>query len=153
MYETTLNDYPKLGSICSGGRYDNLTGYYTKQRMPGIGISIGLTRLFSQLKEEGLIKPERRTLVEALVVPLGKDQMEAALKTAAALRAADIKTDVFYQEKGMKQKMKYASRLGIPYVVLIGEEEANNGTVSVKNMDEGQQVTVPLNEAIEMIAK
>lgn len=153
VYETTLNDYPKLGSICSGGRYDNLTGYYTKQRMPGIGISIGLTRLFSQLKEEGLIKPERRTLVEALVVPLGKDQMEAALKTAAALRAADIKTDVFYQEKGMKQKMKYASRLGIPYVVLIGEEEANNGTVSVKNMDEGQQVTVPLNEAIEMIAK
>ncbi len=153
VYETTLNDFPKLGSICSGGRYDNLTGYYTKQRMPGIGISIGLTRLFSQLKEEGIIKPERRTLVEALVVPMGKDQMEAALKTAAALRDAGIRTDVFYQEKGMKQKMKYASRLGIPYVVLIGEEEANNGTVSVKNMDEGRQVTVSLNEAIGMIAR
>ena len=121
--------------------------------MPGIGISIGLTRLFSQLKEEGIIKPERRTLVEALVVPMGKDQMEAALKTAAALRDAGIRTDVFYQEKGMKQKMKYASRLGIPYVVLIGEEEANNGTVSVKNMDEGRQVTVSLNEAIGMIAR
>ena len=153
VYETTLNDFPKLGSICSGGRYDNLTGYYTKQRMPGIGISIGLTRLFSQLKEEGIIKPECRTLVEALVVPMGKDQMEAALKTAAALRDAGIRTDVFYQEKGMKQKMKYASRLGIPYVVLIGEEEANNGTVSVKNMDEGRQVTVSLNEAIGMIAR
>jgi len=153
VYETTLNDFPKLGSICSGGRYDNLTGYYTKQRMPGIGISIGLTRLFSQLKEEGIIKPERRTLVTALVVPMGKEQMSAALKTASALRDAGIKTDVFYQEKGMKQKMKYASRLGIPYVILIGEEEAETGTVSVKNMDEGKQVTVSLSEAIEMIAK
>lgn len=151
VYETTLNDYPKLGSICSGGRYDNLTGYYTKQRMPGIGISIGLTRLFSQLKEVGLLKVERRTLVDALVVPLGKDQMPYCLQTAATLRDGGIKTDVFYQEKGMKQKMKYASRLGIPYVVLVGEDEAKEGKVTLKNMDKGEQTTVTVEEALAII--
>lgn len=153
VYETTLNDYPKLGSICSGGRYDNLTGYYTKQRMPGIGISIGLTRLFSQLKEVGLLKVEKRTLVDALVVPLGSDQMPYCLKAAAALREQGIRTDVFYQEKGMKQKMKYASRLGIPYVVLVGEDEAASGKVTLKNMQLGQQDTILLEEAIEKIKK
>ena len=85
VYETMLNDYPKLGSVCSGGRYDNLTGYYTKQKMPGIGISIGLTRLFSQLKEEKVIEAAKKSLVEVLVVPMGPEQMPQALKAAQQL--------------------------------------------------------------------
>ncbi|MCF0135814.1 MAG: histidine--tRNA ligase [Lachnospiraceae bacterium] len=151
VYETILNEYPGLGSVCSGGRYDNLTGYYTKQQMPGIGISIGLTRLFSQLKEVGLVKAQRRTLVEALVVPLGKEQMPQCLKAAAALREQGIRVDVFYQEKGMKQKMKYASRLGIPYVLMIGEEEAAENKVALKNMDKGEQAVLTLEEAAAVI--
>ncbi len=147
VYETTLNEYPGLGSICSGGRYDNLTGYYTKQHMPGIGISIGLTRLFSQLKEVGLIKAEKKSLSDALVIPLSDQEMPFALKTAAFLREQGIRTDVFYQPKGMKQKMKYASRLGIPFTVLIGDEEAKNGVVAVKDMNQGSQETLSLEQA------
>ncbi len=151
VYETMLNDYPKLGSVCSGGRYDNLTGYYTKQKMPGIGISIGLTRLFSQLKEEKVIEATKKSLVEVLVVPMGPEQMPQALKAAQQLRQADIKTDVYYQQKGMKQKMKYAGKLGIPYVMLIGEEEAANGQVTLKDMNQGQQATMVIEDAIAQI--
>ena len=151
VYETMLNDYPKLGSVCSGGRYDNLTGYYTKQKMPGIGISIGLTRLFSQLKEEKVIESTKKSLVEVLVVPMGPEQMPQALKAAQQLRQADIKTDVYYQQKGMKQKMKYAGKLGIPYVMLIGEEEAANGQVTLKDMNQGQQATMVIEDAIAQI--
>lgn len=151
VYETMLNDYPKLGSVCSGGRYDNLTGYYTKQKMPGIGISIGLTRLFSQLKEEKVIEATKKSLVEVLVVPMGPEQMPQALKAAQQLRQADIKTDVYYQQKGMKQKMKYAGKLGIPYVMLIGEEEAANGQVTLKDMNQGKQATMVIEDAIAQI--
>jgi len=151
VYETMLKDYPKLGSVCSGGRYDNLTGYYTKQKMPGIGISIGLTRLFSQLKEEKVIEAAKKSLVEVLVVPMGPEQMSQALSAAQKLRQADIKTDVYYQQKGMKQKMKYAGKLGIPYVMLIGEEEAANQQVTLKDMNQGQQATMVIEEAIAQI--
>ena len=151
VYETMLNDYPKLGSVCSGGRYDNLTGYYTKQKMPGIGISIGLTRLFSQLKEEKVIEATKKSLVDVLVVPMGPEQMPQALKAAQQLRQADIKTDVYYQQKGMKQKMKYAGKLGILYVMLIGEEEAANGQVTLKDMNQGQQATMAIEDAIAQI--
>lgn len=151
VYETMLKDYPKLGSVCSGGRYDNLTGYYTKQKMPGIGISIGLTRLFSQLKEEKVIEAAKKSLVEVLVVPMGPEQMPQALSSAQKLRQADIKTDVYYQQKGMKQKMKYAGKLGIPYVMLIGEEEAANQQVTLKDMNQGQQATMVIEEAIAQI--
>lgn len=151
VYETMLNDYPGLGSVCSGGRYDNLTGYYTKQQMPGIGISIGLTRLFSQLKENKLIEATKKSLVEVLVVPMSPAQMPEALGAAQELRAAGVKTDVYYQQKGMKQKMKYAAKLGIPYVLLIGEEETASGKAALKNMELGEQETMTVAEAIAKI--
>ena len=150
--ESRLNDYPQFGSVCSGGRYENLTGFYSKTKMPGIGISIGLTRMFSQLKEAGLLKADTKTLVKALVVPMSSDQMKEALQTASVLRQAQIPTDVYYQQKGMKQKMKYASRLGIPYVVLIGEDEAKQGKVAVKDMTESTQTVVTALEAARLIA-
>lgn len=144
VFETQLNDFPSMGSVCSGGRYDNLTEYYTTKKLPGIGISIGLTRLFYQLKEVGAIKSETASLVKCLVVPMGKEQMGKALEAAKNLRQAGIPTDVYYQDKGMKPKMKYANKLGIPFVAIIGEEEAAADSVMLKNMAEGSQEMVKI---------
>lgn len=151
VYETRLNDYPKLGSICSGGRYDNLTDYYTDSPMPGIGISIGLTRLFSQMKEAGLLPASCGTLLKALVIPMDSQQLAEAVTAASALRKNGINTDVYCQEKGMKQKMKYASRIGVPYVLLIGSEEAEKGQVSLKNMNDGTQQMMSVSDACARI--
>ena len=145
VYETMLNDYPSMGSVCSGGRYDNLTGYYTDQKLPGIGISIGLTRLFYQLRENGLIK-KAGSIAKCIVIPMGEDDMGTAVSVAAGLRGQGIPTDVYYQQKGMKQKMKYAARLGIPYAAIIGESERLAGTVMLKNMETGEQEAVAVNE-------
>jgi histidyl-tRNA synthetase len=152
VYETMLNDYKKLGSVCSGGRYENLTGFYTDKKMPGIGISIGLTRLFSQLLDAGVISAENASLAKVLVIPMDKDALPFALNTAATFRSAGIATDVYLYEKGMKQKMKYADRLCIPYAAIIGETEVQNGVVSLKNMrQKGEQLTLTPEEAIEIL--
>ena len=145
VYETMLNDYPSMGSVCSGGRYDNLTGYYTDQKLPGIGISIGLTRLFYQLRENGLVK-KAGSIAKCIVIPMGEDDMGTAVSVAAGLRGQGIPTDVYYQQKGMKQKMKYAARLGIPYAAIIGESERLAGTVMLKNMETGEQEAVAVGE-------
>lgn len=152
VYETVLDDYRGLGSVCSGGRYDNLTGYYTNQKMPGIGISIGLTRLFSQLKEVGLIKADSKSLVQVLVAPMDCD-MSYALKTASVLRANGIPAEVYYASKGFKHKMKYADKLGIPFVAVIGTDEEAAGSVAVKNMSTGEQVTVQLENIADEIKR
>ena len=144
VFETQLNDFPSMGSVCSGGRYDNLTEYYTTKKLPGIGISIGLTRLFYQLKEVGVIKSETGSLVKCLVVPMGREYMGKALEAARVLREADVPVDVYYQDKGMKPKMKYANKLGIPFVAIIGEEEAAADSVMLKNMAEGSQEMVKI---------
>lgn len=146
VYETMLNDYPSMGSVCSGGRYDNLTEYYTDQKLPGIGISIGLSRLFYQLKENGLLKSGAASIAKCIVIPMGEEDMDAALTVAAELRGSSIPADVYYQQKGMKQKMKYAARLGIPFAAIIGESERQNGTVMLKNMETGEQQEVPVKE-------
>lgn len=146
VYETMLNDYPSMGSVCSGGRYDNLTEYYTTKKLPGIGISIGLTRLFYQLKEVGVIKSETGSLAKCLVVPMSPDQMDTALEAATVMRSAGIPVDVYYQNKGMKPKMKYANKLGIPYVAIIGDEEKAAGEVMLKNMVTGEQERVKISE-------
>ncbi len=152
VYETVLDDYRSLGSICSGGRYDDLTGYYTNRKMPGIGISIGLTRLFSQLKEAGIIKAECGSIARVLVAPMDCN-MSYTLKVASMLRNAGIPTEVYYADKGFKHKMKFADKLGIPYVAVIGSSEEESGSVSVKNMATGEQVTVPLENMAEEIKK
>ncbi len=149
VYETMLNDYPSMGSVCSGGRYDNLTEYYTTKKLPGIGISIGLTRLFYQLKEAGVIKSETASLAKCLVVPMGREYMDAALEAARVMRAADIPVDVYYQDKGMKPKMKYANKLGIPFVAIIGEDEKSKNSVMLKNMTEGTQELVEVSKLAE----
>ena len=148
VYETNLVKYPELGSICSGGRYENLTEYYTKQKLPGIGISIGLTRLFSQLKDIGILdeKPDEKSVTKVLVMDIGNQDFDYMLKVATAFRESGIQTDVYYGDKGMKAKMKYANKLYIPYVAIIGEDEVKNNTVSLKNMFTGEQKTISVDE-------
>lgn len=151
VYETILDEHPSLGSICSGGKYENLTGYYTDQNLPGIGISIGLTRLYSKLKEANLIPNINNNLIECLVVPMDKQSLKYAIKVATTLRENKIVTDVYYQEKNMKQKMKFADRQNIPFVIIIGEEEMNNQILTIKNMRESTQQQLPLEKVISHI--
>ena len=151
VYETILDEHPSLGSICSGGKYENLTGYYTDQNLPGIGISIGLTRLYSKLKEANLIPNINNNLIECLVVPMDKQCLKYAIKVATTLRENKIVTDVYYQEKNMKQKMKFADRQNIPFVIIIGEEEMNNQILTIKNMRESTQQQLPLEKVISLI--
>ena len=139
VYETTLLDHPEIGSVCSGGRYDNLAGYYIEKQLPGVGISIGLTRLFYVLDEQGLINPELPTApCDALVLPMG--QIAPAIALAEALRSGGIRVQLYGENKKFKQKMAYANKLGVPFAVLLGEDEINEGMCSVKNMITGEQV-------------
>ena len=153
VYETNLVKYPELGSICSGGRYENLTEYYTKQKLPGIGISIGLTRLFSQLKDIGLLDEvdENKSVTKVLVMDIGSQDFAYMIKIATSFREAGIPTDVYYGDKGIKAKMKYANKLYIPFVAIIGEDEMKNNTISLKNMFTGEQKTLSIEEAIKEV--
>ncbi len=151
VYETNLKDYPALGSICSGGRYDNLTGYYTDEVLPGIGISIGLTRLFSQLKDQEIINSERKCLLDALIIPMDDSCVNYAIELASYLRQNDHKTDIYYGMKSIKAKMKYANRLAVPYAIIIGTEEVANRTLTLKNMQTGDQESVDFANIVDKI--
>ena len=147
VYETTLTDHPEIGSVCSGGRYDDLAGYYTEKSLPGVGISIGLTRLFYVLDEQGLLNPELPSApADALVLPMTEDPA-AAVALAETLRGQGIRVQLYGEQKKFKQKMSYADRLGVPYAVLLGEDEIAEGVCSVKDMRSGQQVKVRPEEA------
>ncbi len=146
VYETTLLDHPEIGSVCSGGRYDNLAGYYTERQLPGVGISIGLTRLYYVLDEQGLLNPELPTApCDALVLPMG--DMAAAISLAEQLRSAGLRVQLYGEPKKFKQKMAYADKLGVKFAVLLGEDEIAAGKCSVKDMVSGQQITVTPAEA------
>ena len=140
VYETTLLDHPEIGSVCSGGRYDNLAEYYTDRALPGVGISIGLTRLFYVLDEQGLLNDAIPSApCDALVLPMTED-IGKAVTLAEQLRTAGVRVQLYGEQKKFKQKMSYADKLGVPYVVLLGEDEIAAGVCSVKNMTTGEQV-------------
>ena len=140
VYETTLLDHPEIGSVCSGGRYDNLAGYYIDKALPGVGISIGLTRLFYVLDEQGLLNPALPSApADALVLPMTADPAPA-IALAETLRGAGLKVQLYGEQKKFKQKMAYANKLGVPFAVLLGEDEIAEGMCSVKNMVTGEQV-------------
>lgn len=151
VYETFLDDYREIGSVCSGGRYDNLAGFYTDRNLPGVGVSIGLTRLFYKLNELNIVKEEEQSISKILVVSMDEKYQNKALETADALRKAGINTDVYLEDKKIKAKFKYADKLKIPYVAVIGESEAEHGTVSLKNMVSGEQEELTVEEVIEKI--
>ena len=153
VYETTLLDHPEVGSVCSGGRYDDLAGYYTDKKLPGVGVSIGVTRLFYILQEQGLLNDALETApCEALVIPMG-DTMAYAVRCATVLRAAGVRTQVYNEKKKVKAKFAYADKLSIPWAVVVGEDEAAAGTVSLKNLATGEQTALSAADAAETILK
>ena len=134
VYETVMLDHPEIGSICSGGRYDNLAEYYTEKQLPGVGISIGLTRLFFVLQDQGYLNPEVLTApADLLVLPMTGD-LTAAISFATACRAAGIRTQLYTEAKKFKAKMSYAGKTGIPFAAFLGEDEISAGTVTVKDL-------------------
>ena len=139
VYETFLNDYRELGSVCSGGRYENLAEYYTDKKLPGVGISIGLTRLFYQLNELHLIQAQKSSMAEVLIVPMLED-MKEPIKLASELRNIGIPTEIYLNDKKLKAKMKYADKLQIPYVIVIGEDEIQTQKIKIKNMKSGEEI-------------
>ncbi len=153
VYETTLLDHPEIGSVCSGGRYDNLAGYYIEKQLPGVGISIGLTRLFYVLDEQGLLNPELPSApCDALVLPMGGEP-GPAIALAETLRSAGLRVQLYGEQKKFKQKMAYADKLGVPFGVLLGEDEIAEGMCSVKNMKTGEQSKLTPAQAADYIRK
>ena len=151
VYETTLNDHREIGSVCSGGRYDDLAAYYTDRKLPGVGISIGLTRLFYVLGEQGMLNDALPTApADCLLLPM-TDDLSAAVRLATALRQAGIRTQLYSEQKKFKAKMQYADKLGIPYVIFLGEDEIARGECSVKELRTGEQVSLPVDGAIAHI--
>lgn len=148
VYETFLNDHKSIGSICSGGRYNNLSEYYTDKKLPGVGMSIGLTRLFYVLNEMNLIQAEKKSISEILIVSMIAD-LKPAIHTANALREKGINTEIYYDEKKVKTKFKYADKLRIPYVIVIGEDEIEKGKLTLKNMVTGEQETCEIEDIIK----
>ena len=153
VYETTMLDHPEIGSVCSGGRYDNLAEYYTDKQLPGVGISIGLTRLFYVLQEQSMLNEALNSApADALILPMTGDLGPAAA-LATQLRQAGVRTQLYTEQKKFKQKMTYADRIGVPYVLFLGDDEIAQGTVSVKYMATGEQVALPAAEAAEYLQK
>ena len=151
VYETTLLDHPEIGSVCSGGRYDNLAGYYIEKSLPGVGISIGLTRLFYVLDEQGLLNPQLPSApADALVLPM-TESAAPAIALAETLRSAGLRVQLYGEQKKFKQKMAYANKLGVPFAVLLGEDEIAEGMCSVKNMATGEQQKLTPEEAAAYI--
>ena len=151
VYETMLLDHPEIGSVCSGGRYDNLAAYYIDKPLPGVGISIGLTRLFYVLGEQGMLNPALPTApADALILPMTED-LKPAIALATALRDAGIRAQLYTEAKKFKAKMSYADKLGIPYVIFLGEDEIAAGAVACKDMQSGEQAKLPLAETIGRI--
>ena len=151
VYETTMLDHPEIGSICSGGRYDNLAEYYTDKKLPGVGISIGLTRLFFVLEDQGYLNDQLNTApADVLILPMTED-LSAAIALATQLRNAGVRTQLYGEQKKFKQKMSYADKLGVPYVIFLGEEEISSGVAAVKNMRTGEQVKLSPDEAVKLI--
>ncbi len=153
VYETEMTAHPEIGSVCSGGRYDDLAGYYTDKKLPGVGISIGLTRLFYVLNEQGMLSDETVSApADALVIPMA-EELGYAIAAATALRDAGIRTQLYCEQKKFKAKMSYADKLGIPYVILIGEDEIAENIVAVKNMQSGNQEKLSFSNAAALIKK
>lgn len=150
VYETLLNDYPGIGSVCSGGRYDDLATYYTKQKLPGVGISIGLTRLFYQLTEAGIIKSTDYSLTKVMIIPMD-GFMDYAIKASKTLRDNGVFTQVYFEDGKIGKKFNYADKLNIPYVIVAGKDEVEKEEYSFRNMKTGEQKTISMDEILKCL--
>ena len=145
VYETFLNDYRELGSVCSGGRYENLAEYYTDKKLPGVGVSIGLTRLFYKLNELNLIKAEKKSVSDVLIIPMVED-LSVPIRLATKLRDNGVKTEIYLNNKKLKAKFKYADKLKIPYVIVVGEDEIKQNKFKLKEMSTGEEKEIAFND-------
>ena len=160
VYETYLTDYPEVGSVCAGGRYDNLAGYYTDREMPGVGMTIGLTRLFFILQEQGLLNDSFLTApADVLIIPMTED-FSHSVKLATTMRESGLRVQIYSENKKFKNKVSYADKLGIPFVVFLGEDEISRGLIKVKDMTTGEQtiasygiLTAGISEKIKELRK
>ena len=153
VYETTMVDHPEIGSICSGGRYDNLAEYYTDKLLPGVGISIGLTRLFFVLNEQKMLNQEMNTApADILLIPMVED-LSPAVELATKFRNAGIRVQLYAEQKKFKAKMNYADKTGVPFVVFLGEDEVKDGVVACKDMDSGEQTKLGFEETLDRVQK
>ena len=151
VYETTLLDHPEIGSVCSGGRYDNLAEYYTDKQLPGVGISIGLTRLFYVLNEQGMLNTALNIApADALVIPMTED-MSHAIALSTRLRGEGIRVQLYTEQKKFKAKMNYADKIGVPYVIFVGEDEVKENVVACKDMVTGEQTKLSVEDTLARI--
>ncbi len=150
VYETFLNEYRELGSVCSGGRYENLAEHYTDKKLPGVGISIGLTRLFYKLNEMNLINADKKSVSDVLIIPMLED-LSIPIEIANNLRINGINTEIFLNDKKLKAKMKYADKLEIPYVIVVGEDEVKSDVVKIKNMKTGNETECQIHNISHVI--
>lgn len=148
VYETTLDNYPKIGSVCSGGRYEDLASYYTDKVLPGVGISIGLSRLFYQLNEVKIISSEEKSLVDLLIIPMD-DCIHDGIKLLSELREKGVRVSVYTEFAKLKKKFKYADQTKVDYVIVLGEEEIKTRKYSLKDMHSGDQEEVTFDELVE----
>ena len=153
IYETRLDDHPQLGSICSGGRYDDLASYFIRRELPGVGISIGLTRLFSQLLQAGIVKAEAASAAHVLVTIPNESLIESAIAVASSLREADIKTEIFFEQSRLGRQLRYASRKGFKFAVIPLPEELERDHVKYRDMGAGEEYTVPIADLPGEIAR
>ena len=150
VYETFLNEYKSLGSVCSGGRYDNLAEYYTDKKLPGVGISIGLTRLFFQLNDKKIINSDDKHITKVLIISM-IDDFSKSIEIATQLRQNGINTQVYTDKIKVKNQFKYANKLNIPYVIILGEDEVKENKIALKSMQNGDQVITTIDEAIDYL--
>ncbi len=151
VYETALLGYGSIGSICSGGRYDNLADNYTSQKLPGVGISIGLTRLFSQLKDLNIIQAAEASPSKVIILPFDKSMIGRAMEVSRYLRKSGVSNEVYFEDDKFKNKISYADRLGIKYAVIIGEDEIAQGFLTLKNMEQGSQEKISLDDLLKTV--
>ena len=153
VYETTMLDHPEIGSVCSGGRYDNLAEYYTDKILPGVGISIGLTRLFYVLNEQGMLNEAMNTApADVLILPMVEDLSPAAA-LATRFRDAGVRVQLYSEQKKFKARMNYADKIGVPYVVFLGEDEIREQVVACKDMVSGEQTKLDFSGTLERVKK
>lgn len=151
IYETVLTEHPAIGSICSGGRYDDLTSFFTSEKLPGVGISIGLTRLFTQLLTAGIIKAEAATVAAVLVTSMDEARITDYLRLSSLLRQAEIPTELYSEKAKLSEQLRYANKKGFKLVIIAGEEEFTQATVQIKNMVNGQQIACPITDLVNTV--
>lgn len=153
VYETFIKGHENIGSVCSGGRFDNLAGFYTKEKLPGVGMSIGLTRLFYQLKENNMLEDKSRAVAKCIVLPMGQDYIDKSIELSNTLRQNGINTTIYLDDTKFKTKLQYAIKSKIDYAIFVGEDEVNNGYFTLKNLKLAEQSRAGLDDLVKILAK